>query len=509
MKSPISETTPSPIVAVPTFINAIRDSGYKSPAAALAELVDNSLEAGAKHVSITIRPEPGPELRPTIAMTDDGCGMPPSVLQIALQFGGSTRFNCRIGSGRYGMGLPCGALSQARRIDLYSWQSPSSVWWTFLDATAITNGALLEVPKPKLLGRRAPFQTETSSGTVVVLSDCDRLDPGSHTASTALKQGLGRIFRRAISLGTILTINGEAVSPADPLFLDEGSSPIRGQLYGQPMEFPFKLLGGEVSTVRVRFSELPVKRLHALSNNEKASQGISKGAGVSVLRAGREVDYGWFFMGSKRKENYDDWWRCEVEFDPLLDELFGLTHTKQRVNPSQLLSTVLSPHLETVARTLNRRVRQAFQQIASHRSYSPATRLAESRDALLEPPLSTRRSRRGGPSQADGEQTPLSPITGLHYRVSRLGLPDGTLFEPELTGKTLTMNLNTDHAFYAQQLLPLQGNRSIRSSDALAPVEVLLLAFCRAEIGLHKRADKEAAKHIRKRWGDALTAYSG
>ncbi len=28
----------------------------------------------------------------------------------------------------------------------------------------------------------------------------------------------------------------------------------------------------------------------------------------------RESDYGWFFMGPKRKENYDDWWRCEVAF---------------------------------------------------------------------------------------------------------------------------------------------------------------------------------------------------
>jgi hypothetical protein len=45
----------------------------------------------------------------------------------------------------------------------------------------------------------------------------------------------------------------------------------------------------------------------ALSNEEKSSLGISKRAGVSILRGGREIDYGWHFMGSKRKENYDDW----------------------------------------------------------------------------------------------------------------------------------------------------------------------------------------------------------
>jgi len=313
MRSSRREMIPGSIVAVPTFISAIRDSGYKSPSAALAELVDNSLEARATRVSITIRAPQGQELQPTITVTDDGCGMPPSVLQIALQFGGSTRFNSRTGSGRYGMGLPCGALSQARRIDLYSWQSPSNIWWTYLDATAVANGALLEVPKPKRLGHRAPFQTNTVSGTVVVMSDCDRFDDGPRFSThTALKQGLGRIFRRILSQGTILTINGEPVPPADPLFLGGGPGRIRGQLYGQTMKFPVRSPRGEVSTVRVRFSELPVKQWCALSNDEKVSQGISKCAGVSIMRAGREVDYGWLFMGSKRKENYDDWWRCEV-----------------------------------------------------------------------------------------------------------------------------------------------------------------------------------------------------
>ena len=54
-------------------------------------------------------------------------------------------------------------------------------------------------------------------------------------------------------------------------------------------------------------------------------------AEVAGIRAGREVDYGWFFLGGKRRENYDDWWRCEVRFDPVLDELFGITHSKQAI----------------------------------------------------------------------------------------------------------------------------------------------------------------------------------
>ena len=38
---------PFPIVAVRSFIEATRDTGYKSTGSAIAELVDNALEASA------------------------------------------------------------------------------------------------------------------------------------------------------------------------------------------------------------------------------------------------------------------------------------------------------------------------------------------------------------------------------------------------------------------------------------------------------------------------------
>ena len=43
-----------PIVAVQSFVEATRDTGYKSTGSAIAELVDNALEASAKHIDITI-----------------------------------------------------------------------------------------------------------------------------------------------------------------------------------------------------------------------------------------------------------------------------------------------------------------------------------------------------------------------------------------------------------------------------------------------------------------------
>ena len=88
----------------------------------------------------------------------------------------------------------------------------------------------------------------------------------------------------------------------------------------------------------VTFSELPVHEWHDLPNEEKRQLGIVNGAGVSVVRAGREIDYGWFFLDGKRRENYDDWWRAEIRFDAVLDEAFGITHTKQQIRPLDYLT---------------------------------------------------------------------------------------------------------------------------------------------------------------------------
>jgi sensor histidine kinase regulating citrate/malate metabolism len=88
--------TGNDIIELDHFIQATRDSGYKGTASALAELIDNSYEAGATKVEVEVQRSKDGESTPVVC--DDGCGMPPSVLQRALRFGGSTRFNSRKGT---------------------------------------------------------------------------------------------------------------------------------------------------------------------------------------------------------------------------------------------------------------------------------------------------------------------------------------------------------------------------------------------------------------------------
>src|SRR5688500_15735329 len=115
------------IIVIDKFIQATRDSGYRGTTSALAELVDNSLQARAKHVWIDIEPTDDEQYPVKISVLDDGTGMDRDTLRQALRFGGSSRFNDRSGLGRYGMGLPNSSLSQARRFEVFSWAKSASV----------------------------------------------------------------------------------------------------------------------------------------------------------------------------------------------------------------------------------------------------------------------------------------------------------------------------------------------------------------------------------------------
>jgi DNA topoisomerase VI subunit B len=119
------------------FLLATRDAGYRSTSQAVAEFVDNAIQAKARRVHIEVSPSPDSRYPLQVSVIDDGTGMDAEGLAHALTFGGSSRFNDRTSLGRYGMGLPNGALSRAQRVEVYSWQG-SDVLRSYLDIDAVT-----------------------------------------------------------------------------------------------------------------------------------------------------------------------------------------------------------------------------------------------------------------------------------------------------------------------------------------------------------------------------------
>src|SRR5438046_912913 len=70
-----------PLVATETFVESMRDSGYKSSATAIDEFVDNSIQARASRVDVLVDRVPGKEEIAAVAVVDDGHGMEPDMIR--------------------------------------------------------------------------------------------------------------------------------------------------------------------------------------------------------------------------------------------------------------------------------------------------------------------------------------------------------------------------------------------------------------------------------------------
>jgi hypothetical protein len=225
-----------------------------------------------------------------------------------------------------------------------------------------------------------------------------------------------------------------------------------------------------------------------------------------VLRADREIDRGWFFMGSKRRENYDDWWRCEVCFDPTLDEYFGITHSKQAIVPSEDLLKVLVPDLEPIGRALNSRVRQRFDLVRSTEPLGAAERQAGRADASL-PPLPRRKdlvpdALKEVVNSADRLNGKSSP-----YQIVASELPSTAAFEVVARGGRLLLLLNSRHPLYRDLYGPLATSESSRDQDVAKQVALAILAAARAEVSTWRHADGPRARTFRQTWADVLSTF--
>lgn len=359
----LSDSGDFDIVPTGLAVTAMRDNGYKNAAYALAELIDNAVQAGADVTEIIIKEEDQLVNARTrrrakeIAVSDNGCGMDAVMLRKALQFGNGSRLDDRNGIGRFGMGLPNSSISQARRVDVWTWQDGHrNAIHSYLDITEIQEGGNRFVPLPRkkqlpkeYIERSATIGT-SATGTLVVWQHLDKCE--WKTASAIFRNSeftIGRVYRRFITGGKLrirmlsfpdgaMSFANEVdedVKPNDPMYLMVGTScptpwdqvPMFEE-HGAPHVFTFTDAHRRKHKVSVRFA-IATKAAREGHNPGDKPHGrhANHNLGVSVMRADRELELqtGWCINSEPR----DRWWKVEVDFPPALDEIFGVTNNKQ------------------------------------------------------------------------------------------------------------------------------------------------------------------------------------
>ncbi len=373
--------------------DALRSSGYKSIDSAVAELIDNSIEAGAHDVFVIMKERIDPVTRRNavyeFGILDNGSGMDISKLACCLGIGYTTKSDRR-GMGRFGVGLPQASLHVTPSVEVYSWTEDDGpidedepVRRVWLDINKVKTGEQEEINDPELQEIPAQFRRFlhyrtlerefdfTEHGTLVYWKNCDNVKPKTMSAlNDKLEFALGRKFRHLIADRThnirLITIGHEDqaidVLPNDPLFLmkpnyvlgnpdDPANISPRKNIhctepifapYGDEVRIPIsytdKQTGeSKISDIIIHFSKVRNEFYDqtAISSGDPGNKPIGKYTkkleGISIVRAGREIDFGLFDFYDKTNNPYHRWWGCEICFEPVLDELFGVANNKQQV----------------------------------------------------------------------------------------------------------------------------------------------------------------------------------
>jgi len=596
------------IVPARLAIKSMMDSGYKNAAYALAELMDNSIQAKAKQVELLCIEKrvainrTNRDRVESIGVLDNGQGMTSEVLQLALQFGNGTRLEEKnhTGMGKFGMGLPSASISQARKVEVWSWlDSIESAMYTYLDVHEIVSGEMTQIPNP--IKKAIPEEwlkvgkNFDKSGTLVVWTGLDRCIWKTGDAIISNSEFLiGRMYRKFLNNDKVkirmATFDGDAkartqksekfAKPNDPLYLmSNTSTPSPYDL--EPMFEPFPAKENYETVIPIKFNgntynvsiRTSMAKLSArgesssggLAGNQLYGQHAAKNIGVSVLRAGRELelDLSWANWG-ERKER---WWGLEIEFPPSLDELFGVTNNKQYASHFAEMSKVdieevikskgkltyheLEDDLEDEGDPTIRLLKLAAiirnkiseMQKLVHAQNAGQRREKKTRElgfgAEKEATDKTReRQKEGfkGESDAGENGTPKSRKdeiaqalidngllssqaenfanqavdNALKYLFVEAGLETHAFFSVQPKGGAIMLTLNTNHAAY-RRLVDVLEKESADESDpevlkerlhnALDGLKLLLMAWARYEDEQASPGARERAKDARQDWG--------
>ena len=470
------------------FVRGIRDLGYRSNGDAIAELIDNALQAYADRIDISFGYDGTTSVKkPTqVAVIDNGHGMEPDMIRMAVMWGGTHRENDRDGLGRYGYGLPCASVSLGRRFTVYSATLGGAWYCVTLDLDALAEGAYTDghgdiVVPPATAATLPPFVAEQiaqahpdgwRSGTVILIDKLDRLE---WSTAQGLRENLCRQFGvtyHKLRHEAAIFVDNDFVDPIDPLFLtadfhlfdhDDDRAvaldPIRVEVR-DPDD------GSFCGAMTLRYAWLPPsfgsvdKARDAVGLNANPRFAILKDFhGIIFSRNGRLIDVQTRTPWTSFINN-DRYIKVEVEFSATLDEAFGVTTSKQQVTVSPFAwDLLLQAGLPKAIEQLRTKVKEA--------------KLDRRARALSPAPGEHRLSERamGAPPPVEGEQGSLD-LRPPRYRTMLERRPDDPFFQIDQTSSGRTLRLNTAHRFFTDIYDAPTATFELR-----AALEVLLFAF--------------------------------
>ena len=347
-----------------SLVEAMRAIGY-SLETSLADLIDNSIAAGASFVDIAFKDR---RLgNPYVAIVDDGHGMDESALIEAMRHGSSDPLSERSPTdlGRFGLGMKTASQAQCRVLTVISRRQgelqPVAARWD-IDVIRTQDSWELQVLSSSDLREPAngipPELLEQldrmTSGTIVLWQELDRLAEPLANDGAALAERigdcrdyLGLVFHRFIdgpAQRVSLRMNSAEIPCHDP-FLIRGAPPWS---IGSD-EISVAMNSGQCVKISYEAYVLPgLDRLTpAQIQSLTASGGLRKGQGFYVYRAHRLLVWGTWFRMVKQHE-LSKLARIKIDVPNSLDKLWALDIRKSTAFPPAQIRDALGQAIARV-----------------------------------------------------------------------------------------------------------------------------------------------------------------
>ena len=349
------------------LMTSLRDIGYDLPSA-VADLVDNSIDAGARSVEVTVCRRGAMSF---IRIADDGRGMTERVLDEAMRYG--SRRNYAAGDlGKFGLGLKTASLSQCRRLTVATRSTsagPVRIRRWDLDHVRSRDAWELERLVPSECPRHVTSPLQSGPGTVVVWEKLDRIlayerPEGEYAAraleamSDSIAEHLAMAFHRYLAGETTdrrrlaITLNGVPIAAWDPFARGE---PATQKLARQRLLVEHR---GVAHVVSVRPYVLPIQAQFSTPEAHAATAGPRKWnrqQGFYIYRGDRMIQSGgWNRV--RTTDEHSKLARIAVDVPPGLEELFQVNVAKMRV----VLPEDIRPALAAIAVGVTARAQEAY-----------------------------------------------------------------------------------------------------------------------------------------------------
>ncbi len=490
------------------LVESLRHLGYGNYEA-IADLVDNSIDAEAHNIQIKIQQKNNQLM---LSISDDGRGMSRTVLDEAMKLGSMTDRSIESDLGKFGMGLVTASLSIARKCHVITRGEDGCLSSAWDVDEIISQNAFIKHFAQADSAEEAMLDAavgKSATGTLVLLSKCDGITNKTTTSfAQNLRVHLGRVHRYFINAGRKVGVNDEHCTAVDPLQLSDPDTKV---VLDDSIAVKLKDDSSDrnIENVRVRvvlIPELPVTDLDVGKS--------LKSQGFYVLRNQREVMNA-VTLDFFTKHNDFNRMRGEIFFPGSLDSIVGIEFTKRQVELAQSLHDQLGAILIPLCRTIKRQEatkKRTQPPSEQQKLHAQSVKVISEKDKLLLKPKATI-ERRSSPDKDLPPRTHAFPTETKErknfertrliesqlncvIREDRLG-PNGQIYECDMEGRKLVIRYNIEHPFYQRFVADQVGDaRSVTATD------FLIFSMASAEL----RELDEGNLHVVNNFKSALSA---